>query len=70
MQQPLFLDNDAEFNVLAGTVWATASILVGCLFSRSLVLVEGWMSLASVLLVLLLVLTLVFYLDYRWAVKR
>ena len=58
------------YNVLAGTVWATASILVGYLFSRSLVLVEGWMSLASVLLVLLLVLTLVFYLVYRGTVKR
>lgn len=58
------------YNVLAGAVWATASILVGYLFSRSLVLVEGWMSLASVLLVLLFVLTLVFYLVYRRAVKR
>ena len=58
------------YNVLAGAVWATASILVGYLFSRSLVLVEGWMSLASVLLVLLFVLTLVFYLAYRRAVKR
>ena len=58
------------YNVLAGTVWATASILVGYLFSRSLVLVEGWMSLASVLLVLPLVLTLVFYLVYRGTVKR
>ena len=58
------------YNVLVGTVWATASILVGYLFSRSLVLVEGWMSLASVLLVLLLVLTLVFYLVYRGTVKR
>jgi membrane protein DedA with SNARE-associated domain len=58
------------YNVLAGAVWATASILVGYLFSRSLVLVEGWISLASVLLVLLFVLTLVFYLAYRRAVKR
>ena len=58
------------YNVLAGAVWATASILVGYLFSRSLVLVEGWMSLASVLLVLLLVLTLVFYLLYRRVVKQ
>jgi membrane protein DedA with SNARE-associated domain len=58
------------YNVLVGTVWATASILVGYLFSRSLVLVEGWMSLAAVLLVLLLVLTLVFYLVYRGTVKR
>lgn len=58
------------YNVLAGAVWATASILVGYLFSRSLVLAEEWMNLASVLLVLLLVLTLVFYLVYRRAFKR
>jgi membrane protein DedA with SNARE-associated domain len=58
------------YNVLAGAVWATASILVGYLFSRSLVLAEEWMNLASVLLILLLVLTLVFYLVYRRAVKR
>ena len=58
------------YNVLAGVVWATASILVGYLFSGSLNLLEDWMGLATVLLVLVLVLTLAFYLTYRWVAKH
>lgn len=58
------------YNVLVGVVWATASVAVGYLFSGSLDLVEGWIGLASILLILLLVLTLVCYLSYRWVTKR
>jgi membrane protein DedA with SNARE-associated domain len=58
------------YNVLAGVVWATASILVGYLFSGSLNLLEDWMGLATVLLVLMLVLSLVFYLAYRWVTNH
>ena len=58
------------YNVMAGAVWATASILVGYLFSGSLDLLEEWMGSVSVLLVLLLVLTLISYLAYRWVTNR
>jgi membrane protein DedA with SNARE-associated domain len=57
------------YNVLAGVVWVTASVSVGPLFGNSLNLVEEGTSLASLFLVLLLVLTPVFYLAYRQAVK-
>jgi membrane protein DedA with SNARE-associated domain len=53
------------YNVLAGVVWAPTSVVIGYLFSGSLDLIEQWMGLATVLLVLLLVLTLVFYLACR-----
>ncbi len=53
------------YNVFAGVAWATASVLIGYLFSGSLNLIEKWMRLVAVLSVLLLVLTLVFYLAYR-----
>jgi undecaprenyl-diphosphatase len=49
------------YNVLAGAVWATASVLIGYLFSGSLDLIEAWFGLVSVVLVLLLILTLIFY---------
>jgi membrane protein DedA with SNARE-associated domain len=58
------------YNVLAGAVWATASILLGYLFSGSLDLLEEWMGSVTVLLVLLLVLTLISYLAYRWVTNR
>jgi undecaprenyl-diphosphatase len=58
------------YNVIAGVVWATGSILVGYLFSGSLNLVGDWMGLATVLLVLMLVLSLVLYLAYRWLVDH
>ena len=58
------------YDVLAGAVWGAASILVGYLFSGSLELVEEWLGSATVVLVVLLVLTLVFYLAYRWVADR
>jgi membrane protein DedA with SNARE-associated domain len=58
------------YNVLAGLAWATASILVGYLFSGSLDLLEEWMGSVTVLLVLLVVLTLVSYLAYRWVANH
>jgi hypothetical protein len=58
------------YNVLAGAVWATASMFVGYLFSGSLDLVEEWMGSVTVLLVLLLILTLVSYLAYRWVANH
>jgi undecaprenyl-diphosphatase len=53
------------YNVLAGAVWATASVMVGYLFGESLDLLETWVGLVSVLLALLLVLVLTFYRAYR-----
>lgn len=53
------------YNIFAGVVWATASILVGYLFGGSLNLIEEWMGPVAVLSVLLLVLVPVFYLAYR-----
>ncbi len=58
------------YNVLAGVVWATASILVGYLFSGSLNLLEEWMGSVTVLLVLLIVITLLLYLAYRWVANH
>jgi membrane protein DedA with SNARE-associated domain len=58
------------YNVLAGALWVTASILLGYLFSGSLDLLEEWMGSVSVLLVLLIVITLLFYLAYRWLVNH
>jgi membrane protein DedA with SNARE-associated domain len=58
------------YNVLAGAVWATASVSVGYLFSGSLDLLEEWMGSVTVLLVLLVVLTLVSYLAYRWVANN
>jgi membrane-associated protein len=54
------------YNVLAGALWATASILIGYLFSGSLDLLEEWIGSVTVLLVVLIVLTLLFYLACRW----
>jgi undecaprenyl-diphosphatase len=50
------------YNVVAGAVWATGSVMIGYLFSESLYLLESWVGVGGVLLVLLLVLMLVFYL--------
>lgn len=58
------------YNVLAGVVWATASVLIGYLFSGSLDLVEEWIGLSGALLVVLLVVALVFYLAYRRIAKK
>jgi membrane protein DedA with SNARE-associated domain len=53
------------YNIFVGVVWATASVLIGYLFSSSLNLIEEWMGLVVVLLVLVLFLALIFYLAYR-----
>jgi membrane protein DedA with SNARE-associated domain len=58
------------YNVLAGVVWATASILVGYLFSGSLNLLKEWMGSVTVLLVVLIVITLLLYLAYRWVANH
>jgi membrane protein DedA with SNARE-associated domain len=58
------------YNVLAGIVWATASVMIGYLFSESLGLIEEWMGPAIVLLALLLALILLIYLAYRRLTKR
>jgi membrane protein DedA with SNARE-associated domain len=58
------------YNILAGMAWATASVMIGYLFSGSLSLIEGWMGSATILLALLLALTLLIYLVYRRLAKR
>jgi membrane protein DedA with SNARE-associated domain len=58
------------YNFLAGVVWATSSVLVGYLFSGSLNLLEEWIGSATVILVLLLILVLLFYLAYRWVANH
>jgi membrane protein DedA with SNARE-associated domain len=58
------------YNVLAGALWASASILLGYVFSGSLDLLEEWMGSVTVLLVLLVVVTLLFYLAYRWVANH
>jgi membrane protein DedA with SNARE-associated domain len=58
------------YNVLAGAVWTTASILLGYLFSGSLDRLEEWMGSVIVLLVVLIVLTLISYLAYRWVTNH
>jgi membrane protein DedA with SNARE-associated domain len=58
------------YNILAGAVWATASVMVGYLFGESLGLMETWIGPGAVLLVVVLVfLALVFYLAYRFRGK-
>ncbi len=58
------------YNVLAGIVWATASVSIGYLFGGSLNLIEEWIGSASILVVVLLMLALAFYLVYRWVADR
>jgi undecaprenyl-diphosphatase len=54
------------YNILAGALWATFSVMVGYLFGESLGFVETWVGLGSVLLILALILLgLAFYLAYR-----
>ncbi|MBV9455646.1 MAG: DedA family protein [Rubrobacter sp.] len=58
------------YNILAGAVWATASVIGGYLFGKSLGLLETWIGPGSVLLVIVLIfLILVFYLAYRFRGK-
>ena len=54
------------YNTLGGAIWATAAVAAGYLLGGSLGLVERWVSRASILLVVLLVLGAALYLSYRW----
>lgn len=58
------------YNVVAGAVWATGSVMIGYLFSESLYLLESWVGVGGVLLVLLLVFALVFYLVVFRKISR
>jgi membrane protein DedA with SNARE-associated domain len=59
------------YNMLAGVVWATGSVLGGYLFGKSLGLMEMWVDPGLVLLVVALVsVALVFYLAYRFRGKN
>ena len=56
------------YNALGGAIWSTAAVLVGYLLGGSLGLVERWLGRATLLLGAVLVLTLIFYIAYRWVV--
>lgn len=58
------------YNALGGATWATAAVLARYLVGGSLDLVVWLVGQASVLLGILLVLTLVLYMAYRWASKH
>lgn len=58
------------YNALGGATWATAAVLAGYLLGGSLALLELWIGRASLLLLGLLALALVFYLGYRWVVNH
>lgn len=58
------------YNVLAGVVWASTSVTIGYVFGQSLNLVEAWIGSGYIALVLLLILTLILYLAYRYSVRR
>jgi membrane protein DedA with SNARE-associated domain len=54
------------YNALGGAVWATAAVMVGYLLGGSIDVVERWAGRASLLLLGLVVVALVFYFSYRW----
>ncbi len=58
------------YNVLGGTVWATAVVLVGYLVGGSIGLVERWLGRATLLLAVLVAVVVGFYLLYRWVVAH
>ncbi len=58
------------YNALGGAVWATGAVLVGYFLGSSLGVVERWTGRASILLLALALMALVFYLMYRWAVRH
>jgi undecaprenyl-diphosphatase len=58
------------YSVLGGAVWATAAVLVGYFFGESWGSAQGWSGRAPLLLVLLLGVTLSFYLTYRSTTSR
>ncbi|HWI45359.1 MAG TPA: DedA family protein [Rubrobacter sp.] len=55
------------YNALGGVVWATAVVLVGYFLGSSIGLVERWLGGATLLLLAVLAVVVVFYLAYRWA---
>ena len=55
------------YNALGGAVWATAVVLVGYFLGSSIGLVERWLGGATLLLLAVLAVVVVFYLAYRWA---
>jgi membrane protein DedA with SNARE-associated domain/membrane-associated phospholipid phosphatase len=55
------------YNALGGAVWATAVLLVGYFLGSSLGLVERWLGRATLVLLTVLAVVIVFYLAYRWA---
>src|ERR687893_1036185 len=54
------------YNVLGGTMWASAVVLVGYFLGGSLGLVERWLGRATLLLVGLVAVAVCSYLAYRW----
>ncbi len=58
------------YNALGGVVWATAAVLVGYFLGGSLDLAERWMGRASLLLLVMLAVSLAFYLAYRWVASH
>jgi membrane protein DedA with SNARE-associated domain len=59
----------ALYNVLGGTVWATATVSLGYFLWASISLVEHWVGRASLLLVAALALALFLRWAYRKAVR-
>lgn len=53
------------YNVMGGTVWATAAVMAGYLLSGSIGLVQHWLGKASIALVAVVVLALFLYRCYR-----
>jgi len=66
MRWPTF----AFYNVLGGTVWATAVVLVGYLAGGSLGLVQRWLGRATLVLTALVAVAVGFYLTYRWVANN
>lgn len=58
------------YNALGGAIWATAAVMVGYLLGNSLNLVERWAGRATGVLLILLAVTLAFYLSYRWVASH
>ena len=58
------------YNALGGAVWATAAVLVGYFLGSSLGVVGRWTGRASILLIALVLMALIFYLIYWWAVRH
>jgi membrane protein DedA with SNARE-associated domain len=59
----------ALYNVLGGTVWATAAVSLGYFLWASITLVEHWVGRVSLLLVAVLVLAVLLHWVYRKAIR-